>query len=209
MSVQNTYKLFGEVPKDLYKIDQMIDNDQQIINNKSTHSNNKKTTINDEDNQKEEEFEKHSISKNDNSFDDTIRYEEVVETFNRNISDKNNYDGVKQIILNYLIKVDSVSLMKKLVEEKEGELIKFIFYNFAFEDKDVYNGAFFKIIETNFFSLFQYFLHYNIIEIEDFRDEDGNTALHLAVIFGHLLIAKVLISYNSLLIYEKNNVSFK
>lgn len=215
MNAPNSYKLFGEVSKDIYKIDEEIqkrniqnENDQQVIITKSSFSH-KKTTHKNEDNQKEGELDKNENSYNlNNSFDDTIKYDEIVETFNRNISDKNNYDGVKQIILNYLIKIDPIILVKKLVEEKQGELVKFIFYNFAFEDKDVYNSAFFKIIETNFFSLFQYFLHYNVIEIEDFRDEDGNTALHLSVIFGHLLISKVLISYNFSLIYEKNNVRF-
>lgn len=139
-----------------------------------------------------------------NKLSESSLYEEIKDNFTRY---KEENDNKRQIMLSLLIKADAESICKKLVLEGADDIVKYIFHNFAFEDKEVYNQTFFKVIQYNSIDLVQYFMKNNLVEIEELKDDDGNNVLLLAVIYGHIIIAKIFLSYSIDLLYQTNNVS--
>ena len=203
------FSLFGSIPNSNSEFKKNIKEESQrqlmIENNnkeeplqifQKKEEKNEKLQEKDKDEEQAQDFEQ---------LNETSIFDELLENFNKYKEDNENK---KHIIISFFTRIEPLLLIKKLVIEQKEDVVKYIFFHFAFEDKEVYNQTFFKIVETNSIGLLQYFIKNNLVELEDLRDDDGNSCLLLAVIYGHIIISRVLISSHSELIYAKNNHGF-
>lgn len=138
------------------------------------------------------------------SLNDSI-CEELVDCYHKY---KDENENKKQIIMNLILKGDTLSLIKTLFDRREECIIKYFFLNFAFEDKDIYFISFWESIRTNSIETVQFFINNNLIDLEDMRDEDENTPLMLSVIYGHLLLSKIFLSFYPDFIHISNKHNY-
>ena len=92
------------------------------------------------------------------------------------------------------------------IDKKEDNLVKYLFNQYAFEDSEVYIQTFWYCLKINNIELVLFCLQNNYIDIEEIKDYNENTPLMYSVIYEHLILAKVLISYSIDSINIKNKV---
>lgn len=141
---------------------------------------------------------------NDSNIYEEKVYEEIINNYYK-YSEEN--ENKRKILLSNLMDIDTIKFFIMLINKKEDNIFKYFLNQFAFEDNNIYIQTFWHCIKTSNIDIIQYFLQNNYIDIEDCKDDCNNSPLMLSVLYGHLLLSKVFISYCPILINVKNKVN--